>query len=407
MCSSNFWQRGALAVFTAALLSACGGGGGSTPAPTPTPVPVLPNVLAVTVDAGPTGNEVNRLYTSVTLCIPGSTQCQTIDHVLVDTGSTGLRLLASVLSSNMSLTGVTASNGRPLLNCVQFVDNTSAWGPVNYADVVLGGKTAANVPIQVIADDATNLALAAATCAGTPMNSVSSLGAKGILGLGMFKQDCGSTCASFSGNGFYFTCGSASCTGTRASLELQLQNPVPMFATDNNGLVVDLPAVAAGGAVSVNGSIIFGIGTQTNNQPGTSQALSTDSSGYITTLYSGLLLGTSFIDTGSNGNYFDSTINPCKDSKGVATGFYCPSGRTDLSATLMGLNNVSATVNFSIDNATALFANGRNAVLPGLSGPSGDATTFDWGLPFFYGRKLFSGIDSQPSSLGVGPYYAF
>ncbi|MCX7226770.1 MAG: DUF3443 family protein, partial [Burkholderiales bacterium] len=79
-------------------IAACGGGS-STPAKLPTvEVPAGNNAIAVTVDRGPTGNNVNRLYTSVTICEPGSSsQCQTINHVLVDSGSTGLRLLASVI----------------------------------------------------------------------------------------------------------------------------------------------------------------------------------------------------------------------------------------------------------------------------------------------------------------------
>jgi hypothetical protein len=36
-----------------------------------------------------------------------------------------------------------------------------------------------------------------------------------------------------------------------------------------------------------------------------------------------------------------------------------------------------------------------------------DASSFDWGLPFFYGRRVFIGIDGQASSLGTGPFYAF
>src|SRR5712692_7557798 len=58
------------------------------------------NTLAVTVDPGPAAaaGTVNTLYTTVTICAPGSTtECQTIDHVQVDTGSTGFRVLASVL----------------------------------------------------------------------------------------------------------------------------------------------------------------------------------------------------------------------------------------------------------------------------------------------------------------------
>jgi hypothetical protein len=56
------------------------------------------NQIPVVVDAGPTRSSFNRPYVSVTLCAPGTTNCQTIDHLLVDTGSSGIRVLASVLS---------------------------------------------------------------------------------------------------------------------------------------------------------------------------------------------------------------------------------------------------------------------------------------------------------------------
>jgi len=80
--------------------SGCGSGGssgstgtppGGTPTPTPTPVN---NTLAIAVNAGPTNNDVNELLTTVTICVPGTTSCQSIPNVLVDTGSTGLRLIA-------------------------------------------------------------------------------------------------------------------------------------------------------------------------------------------------------------------------------------------------------------------------------------------------------------------------
>ena len=78
------------------------------------------NVQTLTVDAGPSGSDVNVLYTDVTICTPGSpTQCQTIDHVIVDTGSTGLRILASVLSPSLNLPLMAASSSQTLANCAQ------------------------------------------------------------------------------------------------------------------------------------------------------------------------------------------------------------------------------------------------------------------------------------------------
>ena len=94
MCFNNFLIRALSATVLAGLIASCGGGGGgSASAPPPPPT----NILPVTVDLGPTDengksvNAANTLYTTVTVCQPGSsTNCTTIDHVLVDTGSTGL-----------------------------------------------------------------------------------------------------------------------------------------------------------------------------------------------------------------------------------------------------------------------------------------------------------------------------
>ncbi len=410
----NSFSRGAAAlVLLAGLLTACGGGGGSgsTPTPIPIPTPTADNVLSVLVDVGPSssGYNVNRLYATVTVCQPGSrTLCQTIDHVLLDTGSTGLRLLSSLVPSALNLTRLTGSAGFPLLSCVQFVDNTYAWGPVVSADIVLGGKTAASVPIQIIADPAFGSPAAACSIGATPMTTAQALGANGILGIGLFKEDCGADCTATSHNGSYFTCTDASCrrtVGATVSPAKQLKNPVPLFAQDNNGILIDLPAVAAAGASSLNGSLIFGIGTQSNNQITSGRLLSTNALGDFNTELLGKSYTTSFLDTGSNGLYFDSAaITSCADS---SVGFYCPASLTLLSATLVGANAARSMVSFAIDNATALFADSSKVVLPTLAGPLGDATSFDWGLPFFYGRRVFIGIEGQSSSLGTGPLYAF
>lgn len=400
----------------AAAISACGGSGGgeSTPVvPAASSQPAQSNVLPLTVDSGPVGNGVNRLFASVTVCQPGNAAlCQTIDHILVDTGSAGLRLLSSAVTPALRLPTSNSATGLPLLNCVQFIDNTYGWGPVALGDVVIGSKTAASVPIQVIADPGYKSLDSVCSSAGTAIeiNSADTLGANGVLGVGLFKEDCGTACTTNAANGYYFTCTTSGCTtatGTTASTRQQVKNPVPLFESDNNGLLIDLPAVSTGGAASLSGSLIFGVGTQSNNQLGAGKVLTTNSSGYIGTQLLGRTLSDSFIDSGSNGLYFDaSTLASCSVQSG-AWGFYCPAASTAFSATLVGANAVTSPVSFSVTSALTLFNNPALSVLPTLAGPIGDRRTFDWGLPFFYGRRVFFGIEGQTSTGGTGPFYAF
>src|SRR5512138_1160758 len=96
-----------------------------------------PNVLPVVVNAGPTNNALNQLFATVTICVPGTSTCQTIGGVLVDTGSVGLRLLSSAVT--LPLPQQTGANGAPVVECLPFVDGFT-WGPVQSADVKIAGE---------------------------------------------------------------------------------------------------------------------------------------------------------------------------------------------------------------------------------------------------------------------------
>lgn len=78
-----------------------------------------PNVLPITVARIATGTP-NMLQTSVTICVPGTSTCQTIDNIQVDTGSQGLRVLASALAPTLALPSVTASTGSAATSCTVF-----------------------------------------------------------------------------------------------------------------------------------------------------------------------------------------------------------------------------------------------------------------------------------------------
>src|SRR5437660_12401515 len=71
------------------------------------------NVLPLVVNAGPTNNALNEAFASVTVCVPGTSNCQTIGGIVVDTGSVGLRVLASALT--LPLPQQTGSGGAPVV----------------------------------------------------------------------------------------------------------------------------------------------------------------------------------------------------------------------------------------------------------------------------------------------------
>jgi len=405
---SRAWRFGLCAALCWPVLS-CGGGGGSSGSFAPgSSTPTGSNVVDVVVDAGPTSTspDVNTLFTTVTVCVPGSTtNCQIIDHIQVDTGSYGLRILAPVLT--VSLPVQTTANGASLLECTQFADGYS-WGPVALADVQISGESAGSVPVQVIGD--ANFTSVPTDCSsiGPAEDTVAAFGANGILGIGVFAQDCGSNCVSTAVPATYYGCTSTLCQATTVLLASQVQNPVTLFAKDNNGVLIQLPNVAAQGAATVAGFLIFGIDTQSNNKSGNQSVLTVDpNSGYFTTLFNGKSLTQSFLDTGSNGLYFtDTSLTQCTATN--FTTFYCPASPQGLSAVLQGQNGMSASVNFTVGNAETLGGNDPSLVaFATLAGTYPTTDTFDWGLPFYYGRTVYTAVETAATTVGTGPYVAF
>jgi hypothetical protein len=382
-------------------LSACGGGGSGnntgsvTPPLTPGDPVLAGNAARLTVGPGPGGN-VNIPYVSVTVCVPGTNSCQTIDNILVDTGSTGLRLLASSLNA-IKLPGQTSGSNSTILECSQFLDFVT-WGPVKLADVGIGSKRASSVPIQVVADPAYTIVPNSCSTLGSVASDTYDLGANGVLGVGLFSYD----------GQLYYNCAPTSTQNnckTSLPIARQVQNPVALFATDNNGVVLQLPAIAANGASSVDGLLIFGIDTQTNNQLGNAKVVKTDSQGYFTTVYKGVVMPRSFIDSGSNGLYFDDVNLP--DCGGVNAGFYCPASAQSLTATITLAGGATDQVAFQVANSqTLLNSTNPNWAFPNLGGVIA-APTFDWGLPFFFGRSVYTVIEGRSTSAGIGPFFAY
>src|ERR1700688_3699777 len=131
-----------LAVLSLSLfLAACGGGdsgsssvsssgsssggssgsGGSTNTPNAQPIAATAsNTVPITIGPG-AQNFVNIPNVSVTVCAPGTSTCQTIDNIQLDTGSYGLRLASDQAAQILgSLPVNTSTSGGQLAECTQF-----------------------------------------------------------------------------------------------------------------------------------------------------------------------------------------------------------------------------------------------------------------------------------------------
>lgn len=391
-------QTGSASSPSAASPSAASAPSGNAVSSAPTSVPQsnTPNVQPITVSTAP-GLTRNMLTTSVTVCQPGTGNCATIDNIQVDTGSHGLRILASALPASLSLAAIGSGSGITG-ECAVFGGGYT-WGAVRNADVRMAGQLAAAIPIQLIADP--SLPTVPTDCAGSgrAMLTVSSLRANGILGVGLFAADCGSGCVTTALPRWYYSCdASGACLASTQALAQQVTNPVSRFALDNNGVVIDLPTIADAGAASVSGSMIFGIGTQANNTLGSASVVKTNSQGFVVTTSGGQTYAQSYVDSGSNALFFDNSQLP------QCGYWYCPSSTQTANASIVGTDGASNPVSFAIGNSTALFASSNNAFnnLAGIA-----SSGFGWGLPFFFGRRVYTAIASRLTSAGPGPYYAF
>jgi hypothetical protein len=408
-------------VSMAALVAGCGGGGGSSSSnnsggnsgPNQQPIAAnAANTVPITVNAG-VSNIINIPTVSVTICAPNSTSnCVTVNNVLLDTGSYGVRIVNSALGSlGSALPTQTATNGGgTLAECTHFADGYS-WGSTRVATVKIGSEVANNIPIQVIGDLPASSIPSSGCATSSAENTAADLGANGILGVGVAPVDCGVACsvqtnvsAGFSN---YYSCpNNANCTTTLAETTKQVANPVPKFAADNNGVIVQMAPISSNGQASATGTLVFGIGTQANNTNAAATTYTTDASGDLNnSTFNGSTIRT-FMDSGSNGYFFqDGSLPLCTSSQ--LTSFYCPGGTQTRTINLVGANGAKGSATLNIVSAQTLTTNnnGSNFAFNNLAGQIG-MNAFDLGLPFFFGRYVYYGMD-QTAAGGAAPFVAF
>lgn len=398
------------------------------------------NVVPVTVGCG----YPNEPCVAVKICVPGTNNCQIIDHILLDTGSYGLRLFTCAVS--LPLPHQKAA-GNELAECVTYADLSADWGPVMLADIYLGSETTSTgagstgTPIQIIDPNYAPTFIAKGGC-GSPEYSPAVSGFNGIMGIGLFQNDCDSCVLSnnTATAPFYATCANDDCSGHNTLATLQVTNPI--FAlqqwnnggnnqTDNNGTILEINGVGGqngipNGTTGVTGSLILGldtglVGSNNDTSAGNlniTQMYPADATfGVFRADYNGTQYPDSFVDSGSNlWDFPDNGITECSSGDLAGSGIYCPANPVSLQATPYDINVAGPVISFTLSNG-ALLENGNNAFnnigafFGGLGLQGNGPDSFDFGLPFYFGRKVCTGIkgiqDTRRNWGGAAPYWAW
>ena len=414
------WIAGLL---TVCVVAACGGGGGSSSssssasnnssssnAATSTIAAADTNVLAITVKQGPRANLVNPPFVTITVCAPGTGTCDTVNNVIVDTGSVGLRVLASAVPNSLSaLTRIQlSSTSNYLAVCGQFLSGYT-WGTGRLADIAMSGESAAGVPIQVIGDASSGSAPSSCVNgSSTSYTTASSLGGNAILGVQGMIQDCGATCV-VAPTIYYWGCASSTaCSSpstTAVPLAQQMTNPVSKFATDNNGVIIELPVISDSGAATATGAMVFGIGTRANNALGGATVVQTDSAFNFKSTYNGTTNTMAFVDTGSSVYYLDDTAIPTCSASGFS-GFFCPTSTVSRSVTFASnVSGQTGTYSSTVNIANAVDTVGSKSYYAFNDLGVQQSNTMDFGLPFFFGKNVF--VKMETAANARNGYLAF
>ena len=388
-------------------LSACNGTGSSTT------TNAVNNTVPLIVDSGYNGNANNRAFITITVCQPGTNICQSIDHVMVDSGSVGLH----IASSQLTLTGLPPIeyNGNALYNCSQY-DSGYNFGPMVTADIKIGGEIASNVPLSIFNDSAPSNVPSSCSNGQSLIDVASEFGAKAIMGVGVINPP-----NSLVYPGLY-TCNSTSCTNLDSSAAINTSlvvNVISAFSQDNNGVIFNLPSVESATNTPVIGSLTFGINTQANNVPPQSLYVvngnpNSYSSGVGPVGYfmanNGSETTPAIFDSGTPTlQFYSATIPQCT---GVWAGTYCPdpSPQNWLPTVSSYNGNESIPLALSIVNYSSYFS--PPAIFPGVGQVQAPSSFTSFGLPFFYGNTIYARFANgntvdNSTPLAVGPAWGF
>lgn len=353
-------------------------------------IKVTPNLTGVC-------SNVNSPCVSVTICDNNNQNCSTVDNVLLDTGSYGLRIFSSLLNQNtINALNPIKNNNNPIGECVSYGDGSQNWGQVVSANIQLSSSAiASNVPMQLI-NSSWNTPPSSCSNATT---SPSDFLYNGVLGVGVYVQD----------GGQYYICNGSNCnTSYSMPTNQQVANPIAFLPSNNNGITISFPNISNSGDNNVTGVLNFGVNTNTQNTVTTNNVYQANLSQGLP-LFSSTYNGNSyyaFLDTGTNTL---SLTNPNVTQCGSPyTGFLCPSSQTTLNLSNLNSQNQPIPTTINIANTISLLNTGNSVFNNiGTSLSFSGANIIDYGLPYFFGKNVQIVFNGANSNLGNGPFWAW
>lgn len=373
------------------------------------------NVSPMVVDGFPckSGGKAGEInwpqvpYVSVKICSPGSlANCQVIDHVIVDSGSTGLRVAYSALSpklrSGFKKLPLKSSFGKTLTECEAYI-SSYVYGPIAQADVHIAGESARNTQLQIFGHPRYRVTRDCKRQGGDEMDSTQSFGGNGLIGVSFYLRD---------DHALYYNCQPNTSFCKANTTFPGIPNTVSQFATNNNGAVLSFPPLSTpDSSTPIEGTLAFGISTQSNNTPGVNTLALLNDGG--TTSDSGTFeakIGSNwsnaYIDSGTDTVYFyddqNSALKACPSTSYYA-GWYCPLATQHLTFNLAdaGTTKTQGYLHFTVANPRNTFTSSTIAYdnIGGVSSPSSNLdNSMAFGLSVFFGNKMYFLFNDQKAS---------
>ena len=386
-----FRWRGAALVLPLVATSVCGAAHAAV------------NIVPAEVRQLYSGDASNQLFVDVTVC-NAKQQCRTVPNVLVDTGSTGLRLYRGALGG-LSLDEVTILGDRPLGKWSHF-GSGDLWGRVHWAQVRIGGvETTEAIPIELFDVPSPGEILPAGYGSVDLRAQPDGIPGNGILGISPRHH---SRTGYFAFDRARSTTLSGRWDRVLVAESVQVVNPIVHFPPPyDNGSVIRLPEVDwREGQDSAQGWLGFGIGLPTEVLFPHGRrviALELDADGRFPAE-----LGAHRVDLmlDSGTNSMRLALEPFGFARhGCFKDYYDPAALTPIDLSVL---SASHEIELARPLVVGPAGNLRKTalgygVLPMLAAgpelPDGQEPRSMLGLPFFYGRTVATGLQGA-----VNPY---